>query len=68
MLNVSNSGYKTQKEGLWNEPMLLQQVAAGDWEAYTELFHYYLPKLAIHISFYGAIAGRYRRSNPGSIS
>lgn len=49
MLNVSNSRHKTQKDGLLNEPMLLQQVASGDWEAYTQLFHYYLPKLSQYI-------------------
>jgi RNA polymerase sigma-70 factor (family 1) len=32
-----------------NELLLLQRVSQGDWDAYTDLFNYYLPKLSQYI-------------------
>ena len=32
-----------------NESLILQRVSEGDWEAYTDLFNYYLPKLSQYI-------------------
>lgn len=32
-----------------NELILLQKVSEGDWEAYTDLFNHYLPKLSHYI-------------------
>jgi RNA polymerase sigma-70 factor (ECF subfamily) len=34
---------------LENEPLLLRCIAEGDWDAYTRLFNYYLPKLSQYI-------------------
>lgn len=45
-----NSNCKIENKGLDNEPVLLQKIANGDWEAYTELFNHYLPKLSQYIS------------------
>lgn len=49
MLNSSTPGYKTERKGLEDEPVLLQKTANGDWEAYAELFNFYLPKLSQYI-------------------
>jgi RNA polymerase sigma factor (sigma-70 family) len=32
-----------------NEVLLLQRISEGDWDAYTDLFNYYLPKLSQYI-------------------
>lgn len=29
-----------------DEPLMLKQIAEGDWKAFTELFHFYLPRLS----------------------
>ncbi|MBX2922136.1 MAG: RNA polymerase sigma factor [Chitinophagaceae bacterium] len=46
---TSKPVYKNDKDGLSNEPELLQKTANGDWEAYTMLFNHYLPKLSQYI-------------------
>ncbi len=32
-----------------NELLILQKVSEGDWDAYADLFNYYLPKLSQYI-------------------
>ena len=45
MMPFLNADIKTGKSLLTNELLLLQQIAEDDWNAYAELFNYYLPKL-----------------------
>lgn len=49
MFCTSDPIYKIEKKGLSNKPELLQKTVNGDWEAYTQLFNYYLPKLSQYI-------------------
>jgi len=48
MLDETSYNKKIQPLQL-SESLLLQKVSEGDWDAYTDLFHFYLPKLSQYI-------------------